>query len=141
MNINMTVAGVGPVRGRSYCVLGRTGATILHFYAEQHDWDARAATLDKLAASFRRTPGQTVTLGRDTVTTGGTTLKKGFDWNRVGQKALGGHHRRLDRGDRLALQTRKARGVACGYAHATRVFRDGPLTSPPSPRSAWPRRP
>ncbi len=90
MNINMTVAGVGPVRGRSYCVLGRTGATILHFYAEQHDWDARTATLDKLAASFRRTPGQTVTLGRDTVTTGGTTLKKGFDWNRVAQKTMAG---------------------------------------------------
>jgi hypothetical protein len=89
-DINLRVAGRGAVRGRSCALLGRTNVAFIHFYAREADWASNARTLEGLVTSFRRTPGQSITMGQSTMTTGGKTLSNGFDWTRVWSKALAG---------------------------------------------------
>ena len=89
MGIRMSVAGV-PIRGQTYCVLGRTNAAFLHFYAKESEWAKHAGVLEGLAGGFRRTPDQTVTLGTETRTASGKKLGGGIDWSRVWMKAVAG---------------------------------------------------
>jgi hypothetical protein len=88
MGTRMEVAG-NPVRGRSVALLGRSNVVFLHFYAKESEWDRHAPVVEAMAAGFRRTPDQVVTMGSRTVTTGGKTVgRRGFDWGRVGSRAL-----------------------------------------------------
>jgi len=89
-DIHLNVAGRGDVRGRSYALLGRTKVAYVHFYAREADWSSNSRTLEGLVTSFRRTPGQSITMGQSTVTTTGRTLSKGFNWTSVWSKALAG---------------------------------------------------
>ena len=90
MGTRLTVQGVGQVRGQSYCVLGRTNGVFLHFYAKENEWPMYAGLVEGLAASFGRTPDQTVTVGQTTTSTDGKPLSEGFDWQRVWATALVG---------------------------------------------------
>ena len=67
-------------------MLGRSNVVFLHFYAKESDWARHAPVFEQMAAGFRRTPDQTVTIGTRTVTTDGKTVGGGFDWSRVGSK-------------------------------------------------------
>jgi hypothetical protein len=90
MATRLTVEGVGPVRGQSVCVLGRTNAVFLHFYAREAEWASHAQRVESLVGNFRRTPDQTVTLGQKTMTTSGETVGDGMDWSLVWTKAIAG---------------------------------------------------
>jgi hypothetical protein len=89
MGSTLNVRGVGTVRGRSVCLLGRTNAVMVHFYAKDDDWDQCADVAEQFADGFHRTPDQSVILGDVTSTTSGERVGA-FDWNKVGGKALVG---------------------------------------------------
>lgn len=88
----MKVAGVGSVHSRTIGRLGQTNAVFLHFYAKDRGWMAHWDLLDKLDTSFRRTPDQAITVADATRTSSGNELSPGggFDWGRVGGKAIFG---------------------------------------------------
>jgi hypothetical protein len=87
MGTTLNVRGVGTVRGRSVCLLGRTGALTVHFYANDDDWDTYADVAEAFATGFKRTPDQAVTIGEATLTTSGERVG-GFDWSMVWNKAV-----------------------------------------------------
>jgi hypothetical protein len=87
MGTKLNVRGVGTVRGRSVSLLGRTGAVTVHFYAKEDDWNKYADTAEEFEAGFKRTAGETVTIGDTTRTTSGDRVG-GFDWSMVGNKAV-----------------------------------------------------
>lgn len=86
MGMTVKVAGV-PIRGQSYCVLGRTNAVFLHLYARESDWPHHAGVLQRVASSFRRTPDQAVMLGDVSRTTSGKKVGGGgINWGRVWER-------------------------------------------------------
>jgi hypothetical protein len=88
MGMRMSVAG-SPIRGRTLALFGRTNVVFLHFYAKESELATQAPAMEEFAAGFRRTPAQTVTLGSRTLTTGGRPVGGGgFDWSKVGSRAL-----------------------------------------------------
>lgn len=87
MGTTLNVRGVGTVRGRTVCLLGRTNAVMVHFYAKDDDWDKYSDVAEQFAAGFHRTPDQSVILGDVTTTTSGERVG-GFDWSQVSSKAL-----------------------------------------------------